>query len=88
MQIDLFTEAETTTVSPAFAKLPVSRSACRKTWITVDGRTVFEAGRMYTHAKTAELAIKGENGIVMWMSDARYREHFCLRTGLAVCYGI
>lgn len=84
MQIDLFTEAEKTTVSPAFAKLSVSRSACRKTWTAVDGRIVFEAGKSYEHARTSEFAIKGENGIIMWMGDILYRQHFYQRTGLAV----
>ena len=64
------------TEKPALYKAVISRSACKKQWITKDGRVVFEPGKEYSHAPTQELSIKGENGIVMWMSKERYTKHF------------
>lgn len=57
-------------------KKPTEKSACRKTWITKDGRLVFQYGKVYQHNDSEELSIKGENGIVMWMDNSRYHEHF------------
>ena len=51
-------------------------SHCRETWIAVDNRIVFEAGKPYKHANTSDLAIKGESGIIMWKSKDRYEQHF------------
>lgn len=63
-------------VSPTCGKLLVIRSACRKTWITKDGRIAFLYGKVYTHGKSEELSINGDFGIVMWMSSEKYHEHF------------
>lgn len=52
------------------------RSICKKTLVALDGRLVFESGKTYTHAKSSELAIWGENGIVMFMGLDRYSVHF------------
>jgi hypothetical protein len=55
-------------------------SYCRETWVAVDNKFVFLAGKSYKHANASELAIKGEAGIIMWMSKDRYEQHFTTKT--------
>ena len=52
------------------------KSACRKTWILKDGRIGFQFGKVYAHGETERLSIKGEGGIVMFMEEEKYHEHF------------
>lgn len=58
------------------SKPVVLRSVCRLSWITKDGRLAFQYGKVYMHNQSEELSIKGEHGIVMWMTAENYHKHF------------
>ncbi len=49
---------------------------CKKTKILPDDRIAFLYGKIYTHANTSELAIKGEGGCVVWLSSDQFHNHF------------
>lgn len=77
-QLELFT-AINEAQQPACFLAAVSKSAftCIKNLITPDGRTAFIAGKEYSKAKTSQLALVGENHIVIFISNTRLSEHFC-----------
>ena len=49
---------------------------CKKGWITPDGRIAFISGQRYPKARTSGLAVVGENGIVIFMSETKFKEYF------------
>ena len=49
---------------------------CKKTWITLDNRLVFQFGKEYSLCKSSDISVKGENGIVMGMNENKYHEYF------------
>ena len=51
-------------------------STCKKDWILPDGRIGFIKDKVYKHLFGNPLSLKGESGLVMWMSKRRYNKHF------------
>jgi hypothetical protein len=62
---------------PTIIAVSKSTFTCVKNWITPDGRTAFVAGKEYSKAKTSQLALVGENYIVIFISNRRLSEYFC-----------